>query len=173
MATGMGTPTPFGIAVVNDVGFGALSLPSVVVAARVPVGTRHVEPLLVTLAVGSVHLHGNAAHGEPTGRTTGRVSAPEHTSVAVLALIGRVVHPNLSSVSRGTNTFKVSLGFPDFVYGIHANTAVTTTAPSTIRTSLPGTILLAWANNTVTVTKTVTTAVPTAAGVPPTKKVNH
>lgn len=124
------------MAVVTYSGFVTTPLPAAVVAARLSVVTRHVEPLLVSLAVGLVHLPGNAAPGETAGRPPGRVPTPEHTSVAVVILIGPLVHTRLPSEGPGTNSLKVTSGLPDFLNGIHANPTVTPTAPPTLPTPL-------------------------------------
>lgn len=73
----------------GHIGLVTISLPVTVVSGRRPVGSRHVEPVLTTLAVGSVHMHLHVITGESTVRTTGRDSASEHIAVVIIASTSR------------------------------------------------------------------------------------
>lgn len=80
--------------VVPYVGLVAASSPSTVGAARGVVATRHVEPVLTTLAVGLVHIPIHIIAGETAVRATGRDSTSETSTVGLAALKHRGAHSN-------------------------------------------------------------------------------
>lgn len=143
----------------------ATTSPSTVGTARGVVATRHVEPVLTTLAVGLVHIPIHIMAGETTVRTAGRDSTSETSTVGLATLKHRGAHSNDPTCSTGRNVNINSMpGLP------YTDTVLTTTAVPPIMSSAPGIKTGVCADGVTIASKTVT-APPAATAGPPHAKV--